>query len=203
MISCIFCLINIIYYTFLHLLVNKTKFSDSKCEYFLAFNFIGRQLVDSSAFDSCDQERHHHFIVVFDFDVADSLCGVSHEAFDLKGWRKSEEFLDSEERILTMEISSALGFEAKTVSGLGTSFKSPEWMRGVRDGKNRSRLLTIILDVVDLNAVPLMSQPLRIKLRPVIVLALFQQMRVQSCDIDNIAVKTKSVDSNSVNHSDL
>jgi hypothetical protein len=170
---------------------------------FLEFNFIGRQLVDSLAFDLCDQERHHHFIVVFDFDVADSLCGVSHEAFDLKGWRSSEEFLDSKRGFLPWRFRRHLDLKLKQSQGWGRLLKVLNEWEELELIENRPRELTIILDVVDLNAVPLMSQPLRIKLRPIIVLALFQQMRVQSCDIDNIAIKTKSADSNSMNHSDL
>jgi hypothetical protein len=67
--------------------------------------------------------------------------------------------------------------------------------------QNHPQNLTIVLDIVDLDVVPLMRQSLCIKLHPIIVLALLQEMRVEGCDIDNIPVKVTTSDN--VSHFDL
>ena len=52
---------------------------------------------------------------------------------------------------------------------------------------------TVVLDVVNLYAVPLMSEPLCIKLNPIVVLTLLKEMRIKSCYIDDIALKQRVV----------
>lgn len=45
---------------------------------------------------------------------------------------------------------------------------------------------TIVFSIIDLNVVPLMSQPLCVNLNPIVVLALLQKMGVQSSDVDDV-----------------
>lgn len=52
--------------------------------------------------------------------------------------------------------------------------------------------LTVVFNVVDLNIVPLMREPLSVKLHSVIVFALLKQMSVQGGDVYDVSVdKTK------------
>lgn len=146
----------------------------------------------SKAVHLCDKKRHNKLVVVFNFHFVDGLSGVFHEAFYLK-WMQN---CSIENYDLTSRLNKPLKLpplsDWKQAESLDWEHLSkvlkPIKCLPIQDNQSETSRLTIVLNIVDLNVVPLMGESLRVQLHSVVVFGLLQEMSVQGGDVYDVSV---------------